>query len=193
MATFEDTRPQSTIWSTASLAPAVSDDRRSVRAQRVARQLLEHSRLTQRIEVADLQSVELFTFLNALLRDYPSATIAPHAESLWLRTDSRRLASVLFAVLDNAQLHGRAPVELRATAAAIVITDHGPGFTPQLLREATQPFRTGSRVAGRGVGLGLAIATAQMRLLSGDLSVDNAPGGGACVTLQLGAQPSRDE
>lgn len=103
-------------------------------------------------------------------------------------TDSRRLAAVLFAVLDNALVHGAPPVEVSVTVDAISIKDGGSGFAPQLLSEATRPFSTGSRVAGRGVGLGLAIAAAQMRLLSGALLLDNCPPSGACVTVSLDAQ-----
>lgn len=164
--------------------PALELGRRSLRAQRVARQLLELSRLTGGVEVVDSQTVELITFVWTVLRDYPSVTVAGDDCELWLQTDSRRLAAVLFAVLDNAMLHGEAPVELQIAADAIVITDHGPGFPPRLLREAPRPFSTGSRVAGRGVGLGLAIAVAQMRLLSGALLLANAPQAGARVTIR---------
>jgi signal transduction histidine kinase len=143
------------------------------------------------VEVADLKTVELARFVGTVLRDYPSITIAGSAGELWLRTDSRRLAAALFAVLDNAILHGDAPVELRISADAIVITDHGPGFAAQLLGEAPKPFSTGSRVAGRGVGLGLAIAAAQMRLLSGTLVLDNAPRAGARVTVGLSANDNK--
>jgi signal transduction histidine kinase len=160
-----------------------------MRAQRVARQLLELSRLTSGREIAEFGDVELVAFVAAVLRDYASVVIAQAPVEAPVRTDSRRLAAVLFAVLDNAIVHGAGPVEVRITPASIVVVDHGGGFSDQLLSEATKPFSTGSRVAGRGVGLGLACAAAQTALFSGVLLLDNEPGAGARVTVTFPADP----
>ena len=187
MAAYEDTDAEGGSWLD-SLAPEWGGRRRSLRAQRVARQLVELSRLNDGVEVAELRTIELMTFLRTLLRDYPSVAITSAPVEAEVLTDSRRLAAVLFAVLDNALVHGAPPVEVSVTVDAISIKDGGSGFAPQLLSEATRPFSTGSRVAGRGVGLGLAIAAAQMRLLSGALLLDNCPPSGACVTVSLDAQ-----
>jgi signal transduction histidine kinase len=187
MAANENTDAEGGSWID-GFAPEWGGGRRSLRAQRVARQLVELSRLNDGVEVAEFRTIELVTFLRALLGDYPSVAITSAPAAVQVRTDSRRLAAVLFAVLDNALVHGAPPVEVAVTAHAISISDGGSGFAPQLLREATRPFSTGSRVAGRGVGLGLAIAAAQMRLLSGALVLDNAERSGACVTVRLTPQ-----
>jgi signal transduction histidine kinase len=189
MASYEDNPSVPVVWSTRFLAPTVRDRRRSLRAQRVARQLLELSRLTSGRESAEIGDVDLVAFVAAVLRDYPSVVIAESLAQAPVRTDSRRLAAVLFAVLDNAIVHGADPVEVRINADSIVVVDHGCGFSQQLLSEATKPFSTGSRVAGRGVGLGLACAAAQTALLSGSLRLDNEPSAGARVTVALSANP----
>jgi signal transduction histidine kinase len=192
MAAYEDTDADGGSWID-NLAPEWGGRRRSLRAQRVARQLVELSRLNDGFEVAELRTIELMTFLSALLRDYPSVVVTSAPAEAQVLTDSRRLAAVLFAVLDNALVHGASPVEVCVTADAISIKDGGSGFPPQLLSEATRPFSTGSRVAGHGVGLGLAIAAAQMRLLSGALLLDNGHPSGACVTVRFTAPAGSDD
>lgn len=179
MATYDETRaPADETWTDLPVGP-----RHPSRVQRVARQLVELARLTRGFETAALSDVELVAFVRTVLRDYPGVAMTSTVAELWRETDSRRLAAVLFAVLDNAMLHGTSPVELGITAVAIVITDHGPGFPERVLADGAKPFSTGSRVAGRGVGLGLAIADAQTRLLAGALCLANARKAGARVTI----------
>ncbi|HEX2703448.1 MAG TPA: hypothetical protein VHM72_08460, partial [Solirubrobacteraceae bacterium] len=128
MAAYEDTNSDG-LWID-GVVPEWTGRRRSLRAQRVARQLVELSRLNDGAEVADLQTIELMTFLRAVLRDYPSVTVTSAPAQTQVLTDSRRLAAVLFAVLDNALVHGADPVEVYVTAEAISIQDAGPGFAP---------------------------------------------------------------
>lgn len=174
-----------TGWPTEGSSLRLGASRRAPRAQRVARQLLELSRLENGVEVAEQNRIDLIALVRAVLGDYPTVETVEGVAPLWIQTDSRRLATVLFAVLDNAIVHGAPPVRVLIGPRAIVITDHGPGLSASLLTEATRPFRTGSRVNARGAGLGLAIAAAQMRLLSGRLELDNDPNAGARVTVHL--------
>jgi len=62
MAAYEDTDAEGGSWND-RLAPEWGGRRRSLRAQRVARQLVELSRLNDGVEVAELQTIELMTFL----------------------------------------------------------------------------------------------------------------------------------
>lgn len=64
----------------------------------------------------------------------------------------------------------------------IGVYDEGPGFPRHLLDSGVRPFVTG-RVDG--TGLGLAIVQRFTRTLSGELILENRPGGGACVTIRL--------
>lgn len=64
----------------------------------------------------------------------------------------------------------------------VVITDHGPGFTPAALAHAGEPFF--SQKEG-GMGLGLAVAREIARAHGGDLHCTNHPAAGAQVILEL--------
>jgi signal transduction histidine kinase len=168
----------------------VSDDapetRRHARERRVARDLVELSRLQGGGERADCVPLDLATLVRAICADYPQLRI-DGPQNLPVSTDARRLARVLFALLDNAYLHGAPPVSVTYDATEIAISDSGPGLAAGLLPRATEPFVTGERARGRGVGLGLAIAARQAALLDAELRVGNVAGGGAVARLCFAA------
>jgi len=168
----------------------VSDDvpesRRHARERRVARDLVELSRLQGGGERADCAPVDLATLVRSICADYPQLRL-DGPQNVPVSTDSRRLARVLFALLDNAYLHGAPPVSVTYDATEIAISDSGPGLAAGLLPRATEPFVTGERARGRGVGLGLAIAARQAALLGAELQVSNATGGGAVARLCFAA------
>ncbi len=164
----------------------VSDDapesRRHARERRVARDLVELSRLQGGGERADCAPVDLATLVRSICANYPQLRL-DGPQNVPVSTDSRRLARVLFALLDNAYLHGAPPVSVTYDATEIAISDSGPGLAAGLLPRATEPFVTGERARGRGVGLGLAIAAHQAALLGAELRVSNAIDGGAVARL----------
>jgi signal transduction histidine kinase len=165
---------------------SISRARRYARARRLARDLVELSRLERGDEVAECAPADLTRLVDAICVDYPQLEVAG-PQQLVVSTDSRRLARILFALLDNAHLHGAPPVSLRYDAAAIVIRDGGAGFAPSLLDRATEPFVAADRSHGRGVGLGLAIAARQAALLGAELELSNHADGGAQAVVRLGA------
>ena len=67
------------------------------------------------------------------------------------------------------------------------LTDTGPGFTPDALTRATEPFF--STKPGHGSGLGLSMVFDQARLAGGTLHIANRPEGGAWVRLRLPLRP----
>jgi signal transduction histidine kinase len=74
----------------------------------------------------------------------------------------------------------------------IAVTDSGPGFAPEALARALDPFFTTK--GGGGSGLGLAMVYDQTQLAGGTVRLANRPEGGAQVTLRLPlrrADPSR--
>jgi signal transduction histidine kinase len=158
------------------------DVRRDARERRVARDLVELLRLQRGDEQIERTQVDLARLLRAVCADYPRLCVAG-PDPLPFSTDSRRLARVLSTLLDNALLHGAPPISVRYDAAEIVVQDAGPGLEPRLLERATEPFVTGRRAPGRGVGLGLAIAARQAVVLGAELHLSNAPGGGAVARL----------
>lgn len=108
--------------------------------------------------------------------------------SVWV--DGLRLA--IENLLRNALRHGR-PADgslARITVAlaadgSITVDDNGPGFPDADRERLTQPFERGP-TSGSGSGLGLAFANRVAVLHGGSLHLDDAPGGGARVTLALG-------
>lgn len=161
--------------------------RRYARERRIARDLVELSRLERGFERAERSPLDLARLVAAIRADYPQLETAGPASAL-ISTDSRRLARILFVLLDNAHLHGAPPVGLDYDEDAIVIRDGGRGFAPAVLARATEPFVTAERARCRGVGLGLAIAARHAALLGATLELANGPAGGAQVMLRLAAR-----
>jgi two-component system sensor histidine kinase PilS (NtrC family) len=81
---------------------------------------------------------------------------------------------------------GRVQIECAAREGRVLlrITDSGPGFTPEALENLFTPFFTSKE---KGTGLGLAISNRIVESHSGRIEVDNLPGGGAVVTVELPA------
>jgi signal transduction histidine kinase len=157
---------------------------RQARGRRVARDLVELSRLQKGAERLELSELDLAALLRSICADYPDLRLdGPPA--LRMCTDSRRLARVLFTLLDNAYLHGAPPVTVSFDAAGFAVQDSGRGFSPRVLARATQPFVTGEHSHGRGVGLGIAIAARQAWLLGAELELSNSPSGGAIARILL--------
>jgi len=108
--------------------------------------------------------------------------------------DADRLLQVLLILLDNAFRHsppaGR--VSVTATGAErhgrVEVLDQGPGVPAAMREKIFEPFArlpaSRSR-ADAGSGLGLAIARRLVELHDGTLTVEDAPGGGACFVLRV--------
>jgi two-component system sensor histidine kinase MtrB len=67
------------------------------------------------------------------------------------------------------------------------VVDSGPGILAADLPYLFDRFYKAdpSRASGRGSGLGLAIARENARLMGGDISAANVPGGGALFLVTL--------
>ncbi|WP_411144591.1 sensor histidine kinase [Streptomyces sp. x-80] len=104
-----------------------------------------------------------------------------------VETDPRRLERIVGNLVVNAHRHGSTPVRVTVEGRTVVVRDHGPGFSRDLLRDGPRRFHTGAAERGSGHGLGLTIALGQARLLGAELLLANAPDGGAVATLRLPA------
>ena len=119
------------------------------------------------------------------------------AEDVVLRADPSRVRQAIEDLLDNALRHADdGPIEVDARRVGdmvrIAVRDHGPGFPPEMLAGALEPFahgqptRTGEEQASAdGPGLGLAIVRAVAEAHGGSVELERAPGVGARVTLVL--------
>ena len=133
-------------------------------------------------------------------RHSPIEETPPASESPLVLADKRRLERIMVNLIQNALRHGVAPVtlELRSAAAAaseghrlleVAVTDSGPGIPVEHVLPVFDRFYKAdpSRSSSRGSGLGLAIARENARLLGGDITAANVPGGGARFVVALPA------
>lgn len=111
-----------------------------------------------------------------------------------LRALPAALQRALVNILENAVRYspkaGRVTLRMQSGsdgAAVFTVRDQGPGFSPEALARATEPFwqQEAARSEGGHHGLGLAIAAETARRHGGTLRLANAPEGGALVTLSL--------
>jgi signal transduction histidine kinase len=116
--------------------------------------------------------------------------------------DEDQLRRALTAIVDNARqsLTAEAPgrrvsVSLREPALAdaatveLIITDTGVGMPSDALSRATDPFFS-ARPAGRGRGMGLAMARRLIEHNGGRLTIESAEGQGTAVRVQLPPAPT---
>lgn len=102
------------------------------------------------------------------------------------------LVNLVKNALDAMSGHAQArTIEVSARVAGdrveVQVDDSGPGFPPEALARALEPFFT-TKSPDKGTGLGLAIVSATVRSWGGDVRVENRPdGAGARITLDLRA------
>ncbi|MFC4061563.1 ATP-binding protein [Planomonospora corallina] len=155
--------------------------------------LIEISRFDSGVAALAPNEVDVAELVRATLRargwservrtELPAAVTA--------RLDPRRVDVVLANLVGNALRHGEPPVSVRLSAdphrITLEVRDHGPGLDEAVLPHVFDRFYKASaaRARSEGSGLGLAIARENARLHRGELTVANAPDGGAVFTLRL--------
>ncbi len=126
---------------------------------------------------------------------------APHVEftedlaPVSVQGDSDRLMRAINNLLDNAALHAGhgGPVEVTVDASGITVRDHGDGIAEADLPHVFDRFYRGANSRARlGSGLGLAIVRQTAEQHRGQVTVANAPDGGAVFRLQLPTSPAAD-
>jgi two-component system sensor histidine kinase RegB len=102
------------------------------------------------------------------------------------------LEQALVNLLNNAADAGEAEIEVRlawdAEKMTIAIRDGGSGFPEEVLRQAGRGPLPASR---GGAGIGLLLAFSAIERLGGHISLDNPPGGGGRVRIELPAAHTR--
>jgi signal transduction histidine kinase len=108
-------------------------------------------------------------------------------------TDAGLLRQIITNLLGNAlKFTERGGVTLRASSgpgeARIVVTDTGPGISPEHQQRVFEPFfqvdPSTTRREG-GTGLGLALARDFVHLLEGEISLESEPGRGTTFTVVI--------
>jgi signal transduction histidine kinase len=155
--------------------------------------LIEISRFDSGVAALALNEVDVAELVRATLRVRGwSERVRPEVPAgVTARLDPRRVDVILANLVGNALRHGEPPVSVRLRTdphwIALEVRDHGSGLDEAVLPHVFDRFYKASAVRARseGSGLGLAIARENARLHQGDLTVTNAPDGGAVFTLRL--------
>ena len=180
--------PVSSLVTAAELLPggeAASIVRESVdRLRRLIEQLLEIARLEGDLDAVQLDTVDLVSFARGAQRVFPTLEVDAEAPASTV-TDLARLERIVANLAENAIRYGRPPVVLQVADDMLSVSDHGPGFPPELLAHATERFAVGDTARGEGVGLGLSIVAEHVRTLGAELTVANSAAGGAVVCVRF--------
>jgi two-component system, OmpR family, sensor kinase len=121
-------------------------------------------------------------------------TISVDASDDTLEVDPERIEQAVRNLLENAIRHTAQGGVVRLSArrldgfARFVVEDSGPGFPPDLLAHAFEPFTRGKTetASTTGAGLGLSIVQAIAEAHGGSASAENLPDG-ARVTVDVRA------
>ncbi len=111
-------------------------------------------------------------------------------EPAYVLCDSVQIQQVVLNLVRNAceaqkgisQRPPKIEVTIEGEMIVIAVRDHGPGFPDPLLQKICQPFLTSKE---DGMGLGLSISRTIVESHGGSLRAENAPSGGAIVSLAL--------
>lgn len=169
------------------------------RLTKMVEDLLEFTRIQDGRFTLNVEDIELapeledviFTYTELMKREGMLLEYCPPDEDLpMISGDSQRLRQVFLNILDNAAKYGKSGGRILVTAearegfAAIRVRDFGPGIPPAELPYVKQKFYKGSS-RERGSGIGLAVCDEIVMRHGGRLTIENAPEGGAVVTVLL--------
>ncbi len=151
-----------------------------------------------RTPLPQLAPLDLAALLGEVLGLYEESrtviAVAPAPTSLPLvLADANQLRQVLHNVLTNAQdaLAGVADARIAITMAQdagrvrLTVRDNGPGFAPQILARAFEPYVT---TKSKGTGLGLAIVKKIVDDHGGEIRLASDHGGEVSIWLPLATQ-----
>lgn len=173
--------------------------REAGRLTSMVEELLEFTRMRdgrftlnlEQVDVTALLEEVCFTYSELLRHDGLELEYdAPDGDLPFVTGDPRRLKQVVLNILDNAAKYGRGGHKIEVSVKQegeyikITVRDHGPGVAPEDLPHVKERFYKG-RGKERGSGIGLAVCDEIVTRHSGKLIVDNAPAGGALITVLL--------
>jgi two-component system sensor histidine kinase RegB len=94
------------------------------------------------------------------------------------------LVSLLNNAVEASAQDVRFTAHLHGATLSVTLADHGPGAAPDDLPKLGQAFFT-TKPRGKGVGLGLVLASRAIERLGGTLTWENLPGGGLCARVEV--------
>jgi signal transduction histidine kinase len=169
--------------------------RQARRLKSLIEDLLTLSRVDRTSESQQLERVKTDEIITESVGLVSSGTVSilPGAEGLVALANRDQLTQVLTNLIENALKYGDgSPVEvvgaLNGEDIEIRVVDHGPGISDADKARVFERFvrLERSRDIG-GTGLGLAIVQLLAERMSGSVSVEDTPGGGATFVVTLAA------
>ena len=155
---------------------------------------IQDGRMTLNMELSDLRSEfedTVFMYGSRLEADGIHLEYIENDDDIpEVSCDPQRMRQVFLNILDNASKHGgeggriEAEICSQDDSVAVRIRDYGPGIPEDEIPLVKKKFYKGSSKA-RGSGIGLAVCDEIVEMHGGQLILENAPGGGTLVTVQL--------
>ncbi len=171
----------------------------TARLTKMVEELLEFTRIQDgrfnlNIEQLNVEAEledSIFAYGELLRQEEIELDYTPSQQSIPLIPgDAERLRQVFLNVLDNASKYGKAgkkidvSLEKQGEYISIKVRDYGPGIPAAELPHVKRKFYKGSSKE-RGSGIGLAVCEEIVNRHGGELIIENAEGGGICVTVKL--------
>ena len=157
---------------------------------------IQEGRMALFVEPCDIRSEfedTIFMYGSRLEQDGTTINYQENDEDVpEIPCDAQRLRQVYLNILDNAAKHGGegkvidAEIHYDGQDVIISIRDYGPGIPEDELPLVKKKFYKGSSKA-RGSGIGLAVCDEIVNMHGGELTLENAEGGGTLVTIRLPA------
>jgi two-component system sensor histidine kinase KdpD len=180
---------------TRALLETIDDE--SDRLNRLVGNLLDMSRLQTGALVVQARAVGLEEVVGSAISELgpapaPGIDVDVPDSLPPVEVDPVLLERALANIVANAVRHSPPGERVRIHAGAfdghveLRVIDRGRGIPAAERERAFQPFqRLGDHPNGEGVGLGLAVARGFVEAMAGAVSVDDTPGGGCTVTINL--------
>jgi signal transduction histidine kinase len=153
-------------------------------------QLVEEILLVSRLDATEQLDVREEIDLAALAAEecarYDDCRL--EAKSVTVRGDPMLLRRLIRNLVENAKLHGQAPIEVTVVRqddrAVLTVLDHGPVIGEDARERLFSPFyRIPGRCDAKGTGLGLALGRQIARRHGGDAAYNAEQGSSFTVTL----------
>ena len=173
--------------------------RQAERVSRLADDLYEVSRLESQSLRLNLRAVTVAAAVDAALASLedPSVVDVRVDPGLTALADARRLEQVVANLVENALVHGAAPIVVEATATGegveLSVLDAGPGLpealVPALFSRLGPQGEGGERF---GTGIGLFLVRGLVEAMGGRVAYEPGPGGkGSAFRVRLARHPLR--
>jgi signal transduction histidine kinase len=125
----------------------------------------------------------------------PAERLEDRSDGASVEVDPTLIGRALGNLIENAERHAggveRLVIDRRESDVVFEVLDRGPGFSPEVLRRAFEPFYSASKTeetgTGGSLGLGLSLVSRIARAHGGRAFAENRTEGGARAVLSLPA------